>query len=393
MLQKKLMNAELSFPVEAAAEIPQPAISAWLGKRRWFVLFVIVPTLLAALYYGFIASDIYISESRFVIKSPDQKRAQMSTLANLIQTTGLSGGQEQTNEVLAFVRSRDALRALERRPGFRAKFASSDVDFLSRFPQPFGRGSFEDLFKYYGKRVDARLDNETGLAIISIEAFTPQDAYEINRRLLELSEGLVNRLNDRAQVRAIAEAQNQVGLATTRAKQARLALTQYRNAQAVIDPGKQAAGVLEISNGLVAQRALLQAQLDQMQRVTPNNPSLPALRNRVAAISVQVATQNSRVVGSNDGIASKLGGYENLQVEQEFATQSLNVANAALVQARAEAQRQQFYLERVVDPNMPDTPLLPHRLLSVVVVAAAALCLYFIAWMFIVGILEHAPDD
>jgi capsular polysaccharide transport system permease protein len=113
----------------------------------------------------------------------------------------------------------------------------------------------------------------------------------------------------------------------------------------------------------------------------------------INAISVQIASQQSRVVGSNGGIASKLGGYENLLVEQEFSTQSLNVANAALVQASAEAQRQQFYLERVVDPNLPDMPLLPRRLLDVLVVAAAAACLYFIGWMLIVGILEHAPDE
>lgn len=387
------MNVEQSFPIETETTVRRSAVSEWLKNRRWFILFVVAPTLLAAVYYFAFASDVYISESRFVIKSPDQKRSQMSTLANLIQTTGLSAGQEQTNEVLAYVRSRDALKALEQRPGIRAKFASSQVDFVSRFPQPFRQDSFEDLYKYYGKRVEARLDSETGLAVISVEAFTPRDAYDINRRLLDLSEGLVNRLNGRAQGRAIAEAQGQVELATTRAKQARLALAQYRNAQAVIDPGKQAAGMLEISNGLVAQRAVLQAQLDQMQRVTPQNPSIPALRNRIRAISVQIASQDSRVVGGDNGIASKVGGYENLLVEQEFATASLNVANAALVQARAEAQRQQFYLERVVDPNVPDMPLLPYRFLSVLVVAAGALCLYFIGWMLIVGILEHAPDD
>lgn len=99
------------------------------------------------------------------------------------------------------------------------------------------------------------------------------------------------------------------------------------------------------------------------------------------------------MVGTGSGIASKMGDYENLLVEQEFSTESLNVANAALVQARAEAQRQQFYLERVVNPNLPDTPLLPKRILSVIIFAAAATCLYFIAWMFVTGILEHAPED
>ncbi|ANI78477.1 Capsule polysaccharide export inner-membrane protein BexC [Sphingobium sp. EP60837] len=390
---KIFMNVNPSFPIEAEAPVQHSALVHWLKKRRWFLMMVALPTLLAALYYGLIASDVYVSESRFVIKSPDQKRSQMSTLANLVQTTGLSGGQEQTNEVLTYVRSRDALKALEKTVHIRDKFSTPQADFLSRFPQPFADNSFESLFKYYGKRVDARLDAEAGTAIIKVEAFAPQDAYVINRQLLDLSEGLVNRLNSRAQSKGIAEAQKQVELAAQRARNARIALAQYRNAQALIDPTKQAGGVLEIANTMIAERAALQAQLDLMQRLTPNNPSIPALRNRISAISVQIASQTSRVVGSGSGIASKMGGYEDLLVEEKFATESLTAANVALVQARAEALRQQFYLERVVDPNTPDTPLLPKRFLNILVVFAASLCLYFITWMFMIGVLEHAPED
>jgi len=387
------MNVNPSFPVEAEAPARHSSLTAWVKKRRWFLLAVVLPTLLAALYYGFIASDIYVSESRFVIKSPDQKRGQISTLANLVQTTGLSGGQEQTNEVLTYVRSRDALKALEKNIDLRDKFATPQADWLSRFPRPFSDGSFEDLFKYYGKMVEARMDSETGTAIFEVKAFNPQDSYLINRQLLALSEGLVNRLNSRAQSKGIMEAQRQVNLATERAKSSRIALAQYRNSQALIDPTKQAGGVLEIADMLTGERAALQAQLDLMQRLTPRNPSIPAMRNRINAISTQIASQDSRVVGNGDGIASKMGGYENLLVEQEFATQSLNAANAALVQARSEAQRQQYYLERVVDPNVPDDSLLPKRFINVLVVFAAAACLYLIAWMFMIGVLEHAPED
>ncbi len=387
------MNVNPSFTVEADTTVRRSSFLDWIKKRRWFVICVVAPTILAAVYYGLIASDIYISESRFVIKNPDQKRGQVSTLANLVQTTGLSGSQEQTNEVLAFVQSRAALKALEKNPGIQSKFASDQADPFTRFPRPLAQSSFENLFKYYSKMVSARLDTENGTAIIEVKAFTASDAHEINRRLLDLSEEMVNRLNSRAQAKGIAEAQKQVDLAADRAKAARVALAQYRNSKALIDPDKQAGGALEIANTMIAERATLQAQLDLMQRVAPRNPSIPALRNQVNAISAQIASQDNRVVGTSTGIASKIGGYENLLVEQEFATESLNAANAALVQARAEAQRQQFYLERVVDPNVPDMPLLPKRFLNTLIVAASALCLYFIAWMFIVGILEHAPED
>jgi len=67
----------------------------WLAKHRWLALFVGLPTVLATIYYGFIASPIYVSQSVFVIKSPGQKGAPTLSLANLVQTSGLSAGQER----------------------------------------------------------------------------------------------------------------------------------------------------------------------------------------------------------------------------------------------------------------------------------------------------------
>src|SRR3954468_1543285 len=42
----------------------------WLRRHRWFALFVVLPTLLAAYYYALVASPLYVSQSTFVIKSP-----------------------------------------------------------------------------------------------------------------------------------------------------------------------------------------------------------------------------------------------------------------------------------------------------------------------------------
>ena len=127
--------------------------------------------------------------------------------------------------------------------------------------------------------------------------------------------------------------------------------------------------------------------------VAPRNPAIPAVRNRIAAVTRQINAQTGRAVGTPGGIASKMGNYEKLSVEQDFATQMLTAAQASLEQARTDAQKQQFYLERVVAPNVPDDALLPHRLKSILIVLASLLCLYFVGWMLVVGILEHAPED
>lgn len=364
-----------------------------LRKYRRLILFIGTPILISIVYYGLIASDVYVTESRFVIKSPDQKRSQSSTLANLIQTTGLSSGQEQTNEILGYIRSRDAVAGLQGRMNVRAMYSRPGVDWLSRFPLPFQEPSSEHFFRYYGDMVEARLDSDTGLAVLTVKAFTAEDAQKINAGLLRLSEELVNRLNRRAQSRQVAEAEDRVREAERRVRSARVALSQYRNTARLFDPAEEATGVLEVSNALIARQAALQAQLQAMLASTPRNPSIPALRRQIAAVQTQIAGQTSRAAGTTGGLASKVSEYENLMVEQEFATEMLNISGASLEQARAEALQQQFYLERVVEPILPDTPVLPRRLTNILTVAGVSLCLYLLGWMLIVGILEHRPED
>lgn len=388
------MNIQTSVPSEdATVEKTRSAFLSKAYRLRWFALFVVFPVILSIVYYGFVASDQYVSESRFVIKSPGQRQSQYSSLANLIQTTGLTTGQEQANEVLEYIHSRNALEALQRRIDFRAKFMSSQIDWLSRFPAPWDENAFEDLFKFYGKTVTARIDSETGVVVLETKAFSPKDAHDLNASLLTLSEDLVNRLNDRAQNRSIAENQKRLVEAETRLRNARIALRQYRNSEELLDPAKQATGVLEVTNRLVGEQAALRAQLELIERMAPNNPSIPTLRNRIASIGNQIAAQSGRAVGTQSGIASKLAGYENLAVEQEFATQMLQASNTALEQARIETQKQQFYLERVVEPNTPDLPLLPKRIRQILTIAIGSICLYFIGWMLLAGIREHAPED
>jgi capsular polysaccharide transport system permease protein len=368
-------------------------VAVWMYRHRWFAIFVLLPTLLATVYYGFIASDIYVSESSFTIKSPGQKSSSTSTLANLIQTTGLSTGAEQSEEVLQYLRSRDAISNVQPAVDLRKIYGERGADPLSRFPQAFHKGSFENLYKYYRNMVSADEDKETGVAVLDVKAFKPADAQLLNEKLLELSEGLVNRLNERAEHQVVAESERRVVQAESRLRSAQIAMDAYRNRSDIVDPSKQATGVLELSNQMTGQVAALKAQLQLMERVAPRNPNIPALRGRVAAMEREIAVQNGRAVGTRGGIASKIGSYENLLVEQELATQVLTAANASLEQARAEVQRQQFYLERVAEPNRPDSALLPNRLFKILTVLATTLCLYFIGWMFVIGVLEHSPEE
>lgn len=389
-------EAELAAYEGERAESPLPSSAPrrWLTCHRWFLLFALLPILIGTLYFGFVDTDEYVSQSRFVVKSTESRGPQLSTLANLIQTTGMSRGQEETNAVLDYVQSRNALQDLNRQVNLRAVYARPEADLLSRYPFPmFDAGKFENLYDFYQDKVEVYLDNESGLAVLNVRAFTAKDAHTINQRLLVQSEGLVNQLNQRAHRKGIDEAMTRVREAEARVSRARSTMAGYRNSQDLIDPEKQAGGIFEIITALTSERAALQAQLDQMTRVAPNNPAIPGLRGRISAVSGELATMEGRVTGNTGALASKLGSYESLLAEQEFATQNLAAAQASLEQARMDATKQEFYLERVVDPDTPDLPYYPRRLKTILTLTAAILCLYFIGWMFVVGILEHAPED
>jgi len=387
------MHHDTALPKLAARTGRIAQYKTRLARWRWFVIAVVLPSLLAVIYYGLIASDIYVSESRFVVKAPDSRQQSVPSLSSLIQSTGLGGGQEQSNEILGYLRSRDALSDLSEEVDVRAAFSAPEADWLSRFPQPFDTNSFENLYEYYGSMVTAEPDTDTGMTVLTVNAFRPQDAQALNAGLLGLSESLVNRLNERIHSRAIADAEVRVQTAQNRVREARIELSEYRNRFAILDPEQQGIDALAVSSELVAQESQLRGRLSELERAAPNHPSIPAMRARIAAVSRQVAEQTGRAVGTPEGIASRVSGYEGLIAEQEFAAQMLMAANATLEQARVKALEQQFYLERVVEPNLPDDAKLPSRVKNILAVVFTCLCIYLVVWMLVVGILEHSPDD
>ena len=385
------MNDNTSIAASAAEKLRSPLV--FIKRWRWMILFVFVPIVFATIYYGLVASDKYVSESQFAIKSPKQRQSQISTLANLIQTTGLSGGQTENSEVVSYLRSRDALKVLEKGNNYRGRYSNNSIDIFSKFPGFYSKDTFEKLYIHYKKMANPTVDRDSGLIILKVTAFTAKDSFDLNRALLEQSEIFVNKLNERVRTKTISENERQVSQAELRVRNARIALRKFRNAENLFDPAKQAVGAFDIANRLIAEQSILLAQLEVMERAAPRNPSIPSMRRQINTLGKQIARQSGRAVGTKSSIASKLGQYESLTAEQDFSVQALTAANIALEQARTEADKQQFYLERVVEPNLPDDALLPNRWWQILSVAGMALCLYFIGWMLIVGILEHAPED
>ncbi len=360
---------------------------SFLVKNKILWLTVIVPTILACVYYGLIASDVYISESRFVVRSP-QRQAQTG-LGALLQSTGFSRSQDDTYSVHDFVLSRDALKELDEQLGVRKAFSSTDIDFINRFPGLDWDNSFESFYKYYQKRVGVDYDTASSISILTVRAFTAEDAKRINDLLLKMGERLVNNLNDRSRQDLIKFATQEVNTAKTNATAAALALSSFRTAQTIFDPDRQSAiqlqGVAKLQEELFA----TEAQLNQIRQVSPKNPQVTSLANRVSSLRNTIANETSKVAGGGTSLTSKSANFERLVLEKSFADRQFASALASLESARSEAERKQLYLERLVQPNLPDKALEPRRIRSILMVFAVGLIAWGVVSLLVASVKEH----
>lgn len=366
-------------------KINRESIIRSLQTQRLFWLVVVLPTLVAVVYFGFIAADVYISESRFVVRSPERQTA--SPLGILLKGTGFTRSQDDSFTVQDFILSRDALRVLDEKLELRAAYKNGDI--FSRFPGLDWDDSFENMHRYYQKMVGVQLDPVSSIATLTVRAFNANEAQQINRQLLEMGEALVNQLNERGRQDMIRFAANEVAEAEKKAKLAALTVARYRNEKGVIDPEKQSAIPLQQIAKLQDELIATKSQLSQLQLLTKDNPQIPVLRKRIQMLETEIDLESGRVAGGSLSLASKAAEFQRLALEKEFADKQLASALTSLEQARNEAQRQQLYLERIAKPSLPDAAMEPKRLRAIL----ATLLLGLVAWgvltMIVAGIREH----
>lgn len=355
---------------------------------RLFLAVVVLPVLLAILYFGFLASAVYVSESKFVVKSPEKPTA--SGLGVILQGAGFTSGTNEIYAAQSYAISRDALRAINRNGEFERAYTRPDIFILDRF-NPFGlAGSFEDLYEYFRTKVRLLNDTVTSISTLTVRAYSPEEAYRVNRRLLQMSEATVNRLNVRGREDLVRYAQNEVVNAKAQAQAAAVALAAFRNRQGVVDPEKQAEVQLQMVSKLQDSLISAKTELAQLQQYAPLNPRIPVIRTQIAAIQSDIQKEMGKVTGNRGSLAQSAVRYQRLVLENELANKQLAASLGSLEQARNEAQRQQAYVERIVQPNLPDAPMEPRRLRGILATLALALVAYGILRMLLAGVKEHA---
>jgi len=382
-----MLKVREPFPRTSAAVLIINARKRLLKVDTLFLLVVALPTLCALLYFGVFASDVYVSESQFVIRSPDKQ--EMTGLGVLLKSGGFSSADDEVYAAEDYVQSRDALRALNSNGAVARTYGNKSVSIFDRF-NPLGfSGTFEDLYRYYQGKVGVQFDSSSSIATLSVRAFSPEDAYKFNGELLALAEGLVNRLNIRGRNDMVQYASREVEDAQVASRNAAVALAAFRNSHGVVDPEEQAKVQLDMISKLQDELIGSRVQLAELQKMAPQNPQIPVLTTRIGGLKRQIGEQMGQVAGSRRSLSQTAVQFERLRLESELADKRVAAAMTSLQSAEDEAQRKQAYIERIAEPSRPDAAAEPRRLRGIFATFVLGLIAWGILRLLLAGLREH----
>jgi len=362
------------------------ALRAYSPKKHiLFLLVVALPVVASIIYNGFIYSDKYISESKFVVRSPN---AAQPTLGTLIQ--GITPTNPQDAMVVqSYIQSRDAMIHLDQSLGLRAIYENPDIDIFHRFPL-YGNKSLENFYNYYyGKIVSVEVDPTSSVVTLSVTGFDKAKVVQINEALLAASENLVNKLNDKMEADIVAIARADVNDAEKQFLKAGGDLNTFQLKKGVIDPEKEAGFEKERIGRMNDALISAQARLAEIQSVSPDSPQIKPLQKHISELQKSAQdTQRSAVSGGNS-LMTHSADFTTRKVNQELTVKKLDYASQRLQSAVMQAARRQIYLDRIAVPSQPDDSTEPRRIINIL----ATVIISFMAWgllsLLVAGFREH----
>ena len=366
-----------------------------------FIICVVLPVVMSAVYFVFFAANQYVSEFRFAV-----------TDSSSISSASSGGGGGGTSSLMAmigavptasvssnfivtqYLSSEQVITDLQKKFDLISLFGKPTSDWWYRFDPS---KPIEAFVRYWPSMVSSQYDVITGTATVSVRAFSPEDAHLIATSMVKLAEELVNKLQQRMLSDSLKSAEAEVAKAENRVRATRAKIAEFRAANGVIDPNSSVvASNAALAQSLRATIAQLQANVDTLraQNMNANSPVVVSLQSQIKAFKEQIASleidvSKGSTASGGKSLSALAAQYEQLDLERQFALTSLAGTQQALDMARAAAAVQHLYLTPFVEPNMPQSSLYPKRILSIALIGFIALMVWVLLFLVARSIREH----
>ncbi len=335
---------------------------ALLGAR--LLVFVTLPTFIAAWYFYVIATPMYATESQFVIQQADAQGG-MGDLAGMLPSAGGMGlgGQSEAASVQSFLQSRPAMKRLDEEEGFRAHFQQDNIDLIRRLPVD---ASNEQVFKTFRRHVKIGYDPTEGVVRMEVIAASPEASERFARALITYAEEHVDMMSQRLRESQMREARENLEEAQQQLIEARLAVVEFQEQSRVLSGEVELSLISQQIGSLEAELSQTRLRLNELRsNPRPNPARLQPLERREQALQEQIQTlRSSMTVGGDDGASLARTQSQLIMAEAEVQTREMMRAQAMqqVESARIEVARQVRYLALSVEPVASDEAAYPRKL-------------------------------
>jgi capsular polysaccharide transport system permease protein len=357
MLETKLRN-EVPHPPEAqkaeTSSIPVLVRNKLKPQRLpsgpvLVLVFVLLALASYATYLFAYASKLYAVEVRFAVRIADLVRPQ--------QGPSLFGGAmiatlTESNAVVQYLRSRDALDSIDTQMPVQQLFARPDIDIFQRLR---ANAPPERALQYMNRMVIPHFDHTSGIVTVEVRAFSPEEARSLAVLVENLAEALVNRMSSLARQGLLTAVERETAEAEARLAALRDELRDLRERSERLDPRRNALAADELRAKLETEIAMQRARLEEQRRfIRDSAPQIVQQRDRLEALQRELREQVlSGTASSEQSLPATLRQFEALEFAVMNAQKAYDAALATLERARGDANRQQIYLSPIVRPSLP----------------------------------------
>lgn len=365
-------------------------IQEWLlprMMRRRILSAAFVSIGAAALYWGVLASDRFVSEAHVVINRTDLAGHQSVDFGALFSGAGSS--KQDIMLLRDHLLSMDMLQKLDAQLDLRGHFSDTQHDVLSRL---WSRDiEVERFHKYFRTRVEIEFDDYADLLVIRTQAYSPVMAQRICAALVAEGERFMNQMGHSLALEQVTFLEKQAESMGARVAKTRQALLDYQNVKRLASPKASIEGAGAIIARLEGEISQLSARREAMLGyLSPTSSDVVQIDLQISALKKQLSLTQQRMTSVQGEALNRINEeYQRLEMEAAFAQEVYQQALTALEKGRIESVRTLKKISVVQSPTLPQQSLEPQRLYNTVIFTLATLMLAGIVHLLAAIIRDH----
>ena len=241
--------------------------------------------------------------------------------------------------------------------------------------------------------ISVSVDRVSGLVLVRVLAFTPEDALALARAASVSAEKMIDSVAMRERQDAMFSAEQELETASLRYSAALTAMRDVRNQEGTVDPKQTIKSSAETLLGVMREKLSLERDRDANRTVLSDDaPQQKVLSDQIRALGSQVASLTEALTSHRKNaktVAQSIAQFEKQELATRFSKKLLEVAQASYERAHQESERQHVYFALFVEPKKPEIAEYPRRARSVAFAGICAFSLWSVMLLSAAGIRDR----